>query len=565
MMAIRFGDKGLDQGWRKEGMMIEEQHADAEAERAAMEQLQAQLESIFKNLPHDVPLILFTQPGKNDHFSAACRFLVRAVRAVTPKVTLREYDLKHSMAKKMGATRVPTLVFHPDRYKIRWLGAPIGEEARAFVEAVLMTGNQSGGLSQESLKVLQKIASPREVKVFVSPSCPYCPQQAVNALKAAVERPDLISLEIIDIQANPDLAEQYSAQSVPQTYANDVLIAQGAQTEELFLLSLDKMEQQTLFIPDSDAQEVEADLAIIGGGPAGLTAGIYAARSGLRSVIIERGALGGQVATTPVVENYPGLTQVGGKTLVDLMASHALQYANIFQGEEVMDIRPGDPITVLTSRRRFLARAVLLATGASYRHLGTPGESRLSGHGVSYCSTCDGPLFKGKKVLVVGGGNSAVTEALHLHNIGVQVTIVHRRDTLRAQEHLTKNVFANNLPVLFDTEIEEIRGKDRVEEVLLYNHRTKERKPIKVDGVFIAIGYTPTVELAKKLGIELTPEGYVKRDSRHRTNIPGIYSAGDVEGGYKQIVTATGQGAEAALAIFEDLVNPYWKSRQATA
>jgi len=516
-------------------------------------------------LPHEVPLILFTQPGKNDVFSAACRFLVRAVREVNPKVTLREYDLKHAMAKKMNVTRAPTLVLDPDRYKVRWLGAPIGEEARTFVEGVLMMGNRSSELSRESLKVLKKISSPREVKVFVSPSCPYCPQQAVNALKAAVERPDLISLEIIDIQANPDLADQYSAQSVPQTYANEVLIAQGAQAEELFMLSLDKMEQQTLFIPDSDAQEVEADLVIIGGGPAGLTAGIYAARSGLRSVIIEKGALGGQVATTPVVENYPGLTQVGGKALVDLMANHALQYANIFQGEEVMDIRPGDPITVLTSRRRFLTKAVLLATGASYRHLGAPGESRLSGHGVSYCSTCDGPLFKGKKVVIAGGGNSAVTEALHLHNIGVQVTIVHRRDTLRAQEHLTKNVFDNKIPVVFDTEIKEIRGKDRVEDVLLYNVRSKETKPMKVDGVFIAIGYTPTVELAKKLGIALTPEGYIKRDSHHRTNIPGIYSAGDVEGGYKQIVTATGQGAEAALAIFEDLVNPYWKSKQVTA
>jgi thioredoxin reductase (NADPH) len=545
--------------------LMDEQLKDTQAERAAMQQLQAQLKSIFKNLPYEVPLILFSQPGKNDPFITAARFLIRAVREATSKVTLREYDLNHPMAKKMNVNRAPTLLFDPDRYRIRWLGAPIGEEAKTFVEAVLMAGNRSSGLSQESLKVLNKITSPRAIKVFVSPSCPYCPQQAVNALKAAVEKPDSLSLELIDIQANPDLADQYSAQSVPQTYANEVLVAQGAQTEELFMLSLDKMEQQTVFIPESDAQEVEADLVIIGGGPAGLTAGIYGARSGLRSVVIERGVLGGQVATTPVVENYPGLTQVGGKTLVDLMATHALQYSNIFQGEEVMDIRPGDPITVLTSRRRFLAKAVLLATGASYRHLGAPGESRLSGHGVSYCSTCDGPLFKGKKVLIVGGGNSAVTEALHLHNIGVQVTIVHRRDALRAQEHLTKNVSANKIPVLFDTEVKEIRGKDRVEEVLLYNHRTKETKPTKVDGVFVAIGYTPAVELAKKLGIELTPEGYIKRDSRHRTNIPGIYSAGDVEGGYKQIVTATGQGAEAALAIFEDLVNPYWKSKTATA
>ena len=544
---------------------MDEHQRNAEAERAAMEQLQAQLKSIFKNLAHEVPLLLFTQPGKNDVFSTACRFLVRAVREVTSKVTLREYDLHHPMAKQMNVNRAPTLVFDSNRYKIRWLGAPLGEEARTFVEAVLMMGTRASGLSQESLKILKKMTSPREVKVFVSPSCPYCPQQAVNALKAAVERPDLISLELIDIQANPDLADQYSAQSVPQTYANEILIAQGAQPEELFLLSLDRMEQQTIFIPDSDAQEVEADLVIIGGGPAGLTAGIYAARSGLRSVIIEKGALGGQVATTPVVENYPGLTQVGGKALVDLMANHALQYANIFQGEEVMDLRPGDPVTVLTSRRRFLTKAVLLATGATYRHLGAPGESRLSGHGVSYCSTCDGPLFKGKKVIIVGGGNSAVTEALHLHTIGVQVTIVHRRDKLRAQEHLTRNVLENKIPVLFDTEIKEIRGKDRVEDVLLYNVKTKETKPMKVDGVFIAIGYTPTVELAKKLGIELTPEGYIKRDAHHRTNIPGIYSAGDVEGGYKQIVTATGQGAEAALAIFEDLVNPYWKSKKAAA
>jgi thioredoxin reductase (NADPH) len=420
------------------------------------------------------------------------------------------------------------------------------------------------GLSQESLKVLKKIASPREVKVFLSPPA-HCPQQAVNALKAAVERPDLISLELIDIQANPDLADQYSAQSVPQTYANDVLIAQGAQPEELFLLSLDKMEQQTIFIPDSDAQEVEADLVIIGGGPAGLTAGIYAARSGLRSVIIERGALGGQVATTPVVENYPGLTQVGGKALVDLMATHALQYANIFQGEEVMDIRPGDPLTVLTSRRRFLAKAVLLATGASYRHLGAPGESRLSGHGVSYCSTCDGPLFKGRKVVIVGGGNSAVTEALHLHNICVEVTMVHRRDTLRAQEHDQEHLCQQDPGCCLARSQRDSGAKIGVEEVLLHNLKTKETKPMKVDGVFVAVGYTPAVDLAKKLGIELTPEGYIKRDSRHRTNIPGIYSAGDVEGGYKQIVTAAGQGAEAALAIFEDLVNPYWKSKQAAA
>jgi thioredoxin reductase (NADPH) len=545
------------------GDAMEHPREEAKSERAVMEQLEAQLEPLFKDLPNEIPLFLFTQPGKNDVLSSATRFLIRAIREASPKITLREFDLSHKLARQWSIDRSPTLLIDPDRYRVRWLGAPIGEEARTFVEALLMIGQRKSGLGEESLKVLNKIDTGRNIKVFVSPSCPYCPQQAVNAFKAVVEKPEKLSLEIIDIQANPDLADQYSAQSVPQTYADDVLIAQGAQPEELFMVSLQKMEQQTVFIPDSDAEEVEADLVIVGGGPAGLTAGIYAARSGLRAVVIEKGALGGQVATTPVVENYPGLTQVGGKTLVDLMVSHALEYVKIFQGEEVMDIQPGEPIVMKTTRRRFVTRALLLATGATYRHLDIPGESRLAGHGVSYCSTCDGPLFKGKKVIIVGGGNSAVTEVLHLHNIGVKVTLVHRRDTLRAQEHLTKNMVENNIPALFNTDVKEIRGKDRVQEVLLYNNRTKKTTAMAVDGVFIAVGYMPSVELAKRIGVELTPEGYIKHDERHRTNIPRIYAAGDVEGGYKQIVTATGQGAEAAMAIFEDLVNPYWKTKKA--
>ena len=550
-------------GWGPE--IAEEPREKPLSERAVMEQLEAQLKPLFKGLPYEIPLILFTRPGRNDILSAATRFLIHAIREVAPKITLREFDLGHKTAQKWNVDRSPTLLIDPDRYRLRWLGAPIGEETRAFVEALLMIGNRKSALSDEAVKVLKKIDAERHIKLFVSPSCPYCPQQAVNALKAVVERPEMFSLEIIDIQANPDLADRYSAQSVPQTFANDILIAQGAQTEELFMLSLQKMEQQTLFIPESDAEEVEAELVIVGAGPAGLTAGIYAARSGLRSVIIEKGALGGQVATTPIVENYPGLTQVGGKTLVDLMVTHALEYAKIFPGEEVMDIQPGDPMIVRTSRRRFLARAVLLATGATYRHLDVPGEARLSGHGVSFCSTCDGPLFKGKKVIIVGGGNSAVTEALNLHNIGVKVTLVHRRDILRAQEHLTKSMLANNIPVLFNTEVKEIRGTDRVQEALLYNNKTKKASSMSVDGVFIAVGYAPSVDLAKKIGVELTPDGYIKRDERHRTNIPDIYAAGDVEGGYKQIVTATGQGAEAAMAIFEDLVHPYWKSKKAAA
>jgi thioredoxin reductase (NADPH) len=517
-----------------------------------------QLKETFEQLPNEIMLYLFTAKGHEDAFTHANRQVVRAFRELSAKITLREYDLDHELAKKWNVTGSPTLLIAPERYSIRWLGAPMGEEARTFLETLILVGLGKSHLSDQSVNVIKKIDSSRNVKVFVSPTCPYCPQQAVNAVKAAVEKPEFVSLEIIDIQCEPELANQYAAQSVPQAFANDVLIGQGAQPEEVFVLSLQKLEPQTIFIPDSDAELVETDLLIVGGGPAGLTAGIYAVRSGLRAAIVEREALGGQVATTPIVENYPGFTSVGGKTLVDIMVSHALQYVQIFQGEAVVDLQPGKPISAVTNRRKFLTKSVLLATGATHRHLNVPGESRLSGRGVSYCSTCDGPLFKGKRVVMVGGGNSAVTEALHLFHMGVDVTLIHRREKLRAQDFLAKQLFDNNIPVLWNSEIKEILGDQRVEEILIHDNKTGKDSVHKTNGVFIAIGYSPSVELAKKLGVEINEDGYIKHDGKHRTSIPGVYSGGDVEGGYKQIVTASGQGAEAAMTIFEDLINPYW-------
>ena len=517
-----------------------------------------QLERVFQSLPNEVHLYLFTRKDREDPFAQAIRQVVRAFREMSDKIFFREYGLDHELAQKWNVDEGPTLLFEPERYNIRWYGGPLGEEGRTFLELLVFLGLGRSNLSEQARGVVRKIDEPRQVKVFVSPTCPYCPQQAVNAIKAAIERPEMISLELVDIQCRPDLAEAYAAHSVPQTFANDILIAMGAQTEELFAASLQKLEQQTVFIPEVEAELVEADLAIIGGGPAGLTAGIYAARSGLNAVIIEKGALGGQVATTPVVENYPGLTQVGGKTLVDIMVTHALEYVSIFPGEEVLDIQVGEPFVVRTSRRKFNAKTVLLATGATHKHLGVPGESRLSGRGISYCSTCDGMLFKGKKVIMVGGGNSAVTEALHLRNIGVDVTLVHRRDKLRAQDFLSRLLFEAKIPVMWNAEVKEIKGEDRVREVVLLDNRSGKTSTLPVDGVFIAIGYEPSVALAQMLGLELTEEGYIRRDAHHRTSIDGIYSAGDVEGGYKQIVTAAGQGAEAAMSIFEDVINPYW-------
>jgi thioredoxin reductase (NADPH) len=528
-------------------------------DRADGEAYLRQLRATFAQMPNDIPILLFTEKGRDDVFAQANRQVIRAFRQLTDKISLREYGLDHELARQMEVSVAPTLVIAPDTYRIRWVGAPMGEETRTLLELLLLVGSGRSNASEQSLKVLAKIDAPRRIKVFVSPTCPYCPQQAVNAAKAVVASPEFVSLDIIDIQCRPDIADQYSAHSVPMAYANEILIGQGAQAEEVFMSSLLKLEPQTIFIPDVDAEVVETDLTIVGGGPAGLTAAIYAVRSGLKTALVEAEALGGQVATTPIVENYPGFNQVGGKTLVDIMVSHALEYVQIFQGEKVIAIEPGTPIEVQTTRRRFMSKTVLLATGAKHRHLGVPGEVRLSGRGVSYCSTCDGPLFKDKKVIMVGGGNSAVTEALYLKHMGVDVTLVHRRDKLRAQEVLAQNLFHVGVPVLWNTEVKEILGKERVTAVELIDNATGQTSEMKLDGVFVAVGYEPSVDLARKIGIQLNDEGYIQRDAKHRTNIPGIYSAGDVEGGYKQIVTATGLGAEAAMSIFEDIINPYWQ------
>ena len=539
-------------------MEMADMEAHAAPERADGQAFLNQLKATFAKMPNDIPLLLFTEKGREDVFAQANRQVIRAFRELTDKITLREYDLNHDLARKYNVSVAPTLVIAPDRYHIQWIGAPMGEEARTFLELLMLVGSGNSNASDQSLKVLERIEDPRQVKVFISPSCPYCPQQAVNGVKAAVARPDLVSLELVDIQCRPDIAQQYGAHSVPMAFANETLIGQGAQAEEVFMSSLHKLEPQTIFIPDVDAEVVETDLTIIGGGPAGITAAIYAVRSGLKTALVEAEALGGQVATTPIVENYPGFTQVGGKTLVDIMVNHALEYVQIFQGEKVVDIKPGTPHEVVTTRRRFLTKTILLATGANHRKLGVPGENRLSGRGVSYCATCDGPLFRDKKVIMIGGGNSAVTEALHLHHMGAAVTLVHRRDKLRAQEFLVKNIEEAGIPVLWNTEVKEILGDERVSAVELVNNQTQETSTLPVDGVFLSIGYTPAVALAKKVGVELTEEGYIARDAKHRTNVPGIYAAGDVEGGYKQIVTATGMGAEAAMTIFEDIINPYW-------
>lgn len=381
------------------------------------------------------------------------------------------------------------------------------------------------------------------------------------AVSAVIEKKDLISVETIEIYENMDLAEKYAAMSVPKTFIGETLIAPGLLPEDYFIESIVEGKPVEYVMPVGREELRDYDVVVIGGGPAGLTAAMYAERSGLKSIVFESANAGGQISITPVVENYPGFARIAGKMLVEMMVKQTLEYSALLQGVGVNDIKKKDGgFEVSTGRGTYNARAIIIATGAVSRTLNAPGETSLAGRGVSYCATCDGYLFKdGKNVIVVGGGNSALTDALYLDSLGAHVTVVHRRDSFRAEERLQQSVFQRNIPVLFNSVVKEIHGKKVVEKVTLEDITTGKKRDVATQGVFIAIGYEPNNGIAKKLGLELDEQGYIKVDGQMRTSIPLVYAAGDITGGVKQIVTAVSQGAVAALTVFEDISSPYWK------
>lgn len=298
------------------------------------------------------------------------------------------------------------------------------------------------------------------------------------------------------------------------------------------------------------------DVIVVGSGPAGLTAALYAGRQNFKTLVIEKTLVGGMGSMVPRMENYPGFEMIPGKQLVELMKNQTLKYAEIKVGELVDKIElvdEGKNMIITTTNKTYQAHAVILATGSKHRHLGVPGEGEFLGRGVAYCATCDGPLFVDRKVLVVGGGNSAVQQALYLDDIGVFVGMIHRRDTLRAENSLQEILKERKIPVIWNSTIEEIKGDMTVQTVFIYNNVTGEHTELPIDGVFIAVGEIPANNLAMDLGVELNKNGYIITDKAQKTNVPGVYAAGDITGGFNQWVVACSEGAIAALSAYEHL------------
>ncbi len=303
------------------------------------------------------------------------------------------------------------------------------------------------------------------------------------------------------------------------------------------------------------------DLIIIGAGPAGLTAGIYAGRSGLKTLILEEKMAGGEAAVTPWVENYPGFESISGPELTEKMAKHCRKFgAQINEVDKVVSLDlKNRRKAVRTEKSTYSASAVIIATGTHYRLLSVPGETEFQGRGVSYCAMCDGAFFKGKRVVVVGGGNSAVMSASYLSNVAANVKLVHRRDSLRAERASIESLKRDNVEFLWNSEIKAIKGENTVKGVVLRNSKTGEVKELEIDGVFVQVGELPNSKIARESGVAVDKEGYIIIDNRQRTNISGVFAAGDVaSGSVKQIGTAVGQGIVAATEAFGYIKRPYY-------
>jgi thioredoxin reductase (NADPH) len=270
---------------------------------------------------------------------------------------------------------------------------------------------------------------------------------------------------------------------------------------------------------------------------------------------LEAGVLGGAQATSPAIENYPGYLFIVGIELATKMKEQVKKSGAIIKEiTEVKGIRrEGESGSFFLDTRRgeYQAQAVIIATGGGHRTLDVPGEKELTGRGVSYCATCDGPLFRGKNLAVIGGGNRAVTEALYLSELAASVKLIHRRDELRAEHKMQQMIFKYNVEIIWDTKVIEFKGDNLIQELVLENVKTKEKKNLVIDGAFVALGLNPNSRIVKSLGVDMNSRGEIITDTEQRTSIPGLFAAGDVVNSMKQITVAVGNGAIAADSAYK--------------
>jgi len=278
--------------------------------------------------------------------------------------------------------------------------------------------------------------------------------------------------------------------------------------------------------------------------------------------LIEKGVIGGYISNTMHLENYPGFDLISGMDFGERLKGQLEKFDVEILSDEVLQLKlDGGVKEVYTREGRYEAKTIIIASGTEHRRLDIKGEDVFIGRGVSFCATCDAPFYRGRKVAVVGGGNSAVDEALTLAGVASTTYLIHRRDVLRAEHIRQKQLIDAGVEILYNTEVREIKGDSMVESLTIENKKTKQVSELKVDGVFIAIGYIPSTLVAREAGIDVDGRGYIVVDRSQKTNVEGVYAAGDVTGGLMQVTTAVGEGAIAAVSAFNHIRKPYWSEQ----
>lgn len=505
-----------------------------------------QLKSHFESITDPVELLIALDDSKkstelenlaNDIASLSNQFLVRN----NPDNDVR---------------RPSMTVYSPIKEtQITFAGVPMGHEFTSLVLALLHSGGHPSKVSDEQRAQISSLSEPLNFEVYISLSCQTCPQ-VVQALNLMAALNPLITATMVDGALFQDEVEQRNILAVPAVYLNGQLFSQGAMTLSTILNKVDSKAgvRQAQSLNEKD----QFDVLVVGGGPAGASAAIYAARKGLNTgIVAER--FGGQVADTLSIENFISIKATEGPKLVAQLEEHVKEYnVDVMNNQRAVGLSYNDGYDITLENGAVLsAKSLVLATGARWREMNVPGESQYRGHGVAYCPHCDGPLFKGKSVAVIGGGNSGIEAAIDLANIVEHVTVLEFANTLRADEVLIRKANSlKNITIIKNAQTTAVLGDGKRVTGLSYTDRESgESKMVSLAGIFVQIGLIPNTEWLKNSDVSLTRFGEIEIDAKGSTSLPGVFGAGDVTTTpFKQIIIAMGSGATASLGAFDYLI-----------
>ncbi|NII10613.1 alkyl hydroperoxide reductase subunit F [Oleiagrimonas sp. C23AA] len=509
--------------------------------------LKTQLKSYLEKITHPIQLVASLDDSEK---AGEMQALLQDIFELSDQITLVEGHHGEGRTPSFAITRPGTDI------AVHFAAIPMGHEFTSLVLALLQVGGHPIKLDQDVIDQIRGLDGDYEFETYVSLSCQNCPDvvQALNAMSIINPR---IRTVTIDGALFQDEVEDRQIMSVPTMYLNGQPFGQGRSSVEEIIAKLDSgaAERDAAKLNERDT----FDMLIVGGGPAGASAAVYAARKGIRTgIAAER--FGGQVLDTLAIENYISVPETDGPKFAAALEQHVKQYdVDIMNLQRATGLKTGeDGIEIsLANGATLRGKSVVLSTGARWREINVPGEREYRNHGVAYCPHCDGPLFKGKHVAVIGGGNSGVEAAIDLAGVVGHVTLIEFDTKLRADEVLQRKLRSlANVDIITHAQTTRIHGDGQKVNGLDYTDRASgDHKHIELEGVFVQIGLVPNTEWLKDSGIKLSKHGEIEVDAKGQTSIPGVFAAGDCTTvPYKQIVIAVGQGASAALGAFDHLI-----------